>query len=119
MLITLKDVPLKPQPRHTGCGKYAKYPDGWNKYKEDMQLLIWSEARKQTADVKLNQPLILNMDFISGNQVRIELLNSTRQLPYPKKNGDLSNYLKAFEDFLQFAIGFNDKQIFHTSVNWI
>ena len=115
MIIELRDIIIKPQPRGRNAGRHVYYPAGWDRYMSGMQTLIKAQAMKQKQDIDLLRPLSIALLYRKDS-----LLISMQNINWmpSEKNGDLDNYDKMVIDAVSQALDFNDKNIFQIMSCW-
>ena len=117
MNLILENIDFKTCPRPRVANGHAYYPNGYKKYMEDMILLVRSQINKAGCDIDTKGIISLELLFEKWQDRLIICMNNITTERSPKR-GDLDNYEKAWLDILQYALSFNDKQIYSLTGDW-
>ena len=117
MNLILEHIDFMPAPRPQVAGRHAYYLDRYKKYMEDMILLVRSEINRVGCDIDTRGIISLELLFQKYRDQLVIIMRNDLIERSPKK-GDLDNYEKAWLDILQYALSFNDKQIYNLASDW-
>lgn len=105
-----------PRPRFSRSG-HAYHEPKYSKYLEDMVLLVRSEINRVGCDIDKNGIIDLELLFEKCRD-RLVIIMHNSTIERSPKRADIDNLAKTFLDILQYAMDFNDKQVYSIAADW-